>query len=135
MGVKKYKDTGRDTELRALLAQRLLVLDGGMGTMLQARDLKEADFGGAELEGCNENLVLTRPDVIADIHATYFNAGADIVETNTFGAVRHVLAEYGLQDQTAEIARAAARLAAAASHKLSTPGTPRFAADPLGPGT
>ena len=135
MGVKKYKDVGRDTELRALLSQRLLVLDGGMGTMLQARDLTEADFGGAELEGCNENLVLTRPDVIADIHTIYFNAGADIVETNTFGAIRHVLAEYGLQDKTAEIARAGARLAVAAARKLSTPGKPRFAAGSLGPGT
>jgi len=133
--MKRYGDNGRDEELRALLSQRLLLLDGGMGTMLQARQLTAADFGGEALEGCNENLILTRPDVIRDIHETYFAAGSDIVETNTFGAVRHVLAEYGLQDKTSEIARAGARLAVEAARKLSTPAKPRFVAGALGPGT
>ena len=72
--------------LRELLAERILVLDGAMGTMLQQRDLISADFGGAALEGCNENLVRTRPDVVLDIHRKYFEAGSDIVETNTFGS-------------------------------------------------
>ena len=93
-----FSDRGREEELRELLHRRLLVLDGAMGTMLQAHDLKAADFGGPELEGCNENLVFTRPEIIRGVHEAYFAAGADIVETNTFGGVRHVLAEYGLQD-------------------------------------
>jgi 5-methyltetrahydrofolate--homocysteine methyltransferase len=131
----RFKDKGRDEELRALLSQRLLVLDGGMGTMLQAANLTAKDFGGAELEGCNENLVVTRPDVIGGVHAAYFTAGADIVETNTFGAIRHVLAEYGLQDKTVEIARAGARLAVEQARKFSTPQRPRFAAGAVGPGT
>ena len=71
-----------------LMAQRVLVLDGAMGTMLQQRDLSAIDFGGVALEGCNEVSVRTRPDVVLDIHRKYFAAGADIVETNTFGGRR-----------------------------------------------
>src|ERR1700736_2063738 len=89
--------------LQELLSQRILVLDGAMGTMLQQRNLTAADFGGPALEGCNENLVKTRPDVVLDIHREYFKAGADIVETNTFGGTRVVLAEYHLQDQAHEL--------------------------------
>jgi 5-methyltetrahydrofolate--homocysteine methyltransferase len=130
-----YKNRGREEELRALLKKRLLVLDGAMGTALQARNLTAADFGGPALEGCNENLVLTRPDVIADIHEDYFKAGADIVETNSFGGMAHVLGEYGLQDKVVEINGAAARLAAGAAKKYSTPEKPRFVAGSMGPGT
>ncbi len=86
----------RIAALRAHLARRILVLDGAMGTSIQAHDLDAADFGGPELEGCNENLVLTRPDVIRGIHEGFLAAGADIVETDTFGATPLVLAEYGL---------------------------------------
>ena len=100
--------TERAQQLGELLRQRILVLDGAMGTMLQQADLTAEDFGGAELEGCNENLVLTRPDVIPGIHRKYFEAGADIVETNTFGSTRIVLAEYGLAD--AALTRSAAPL-------------------------
>src|SRR5580693_1256031 len=82
--------------LRELLTERILVLDGAMGTMLQQRNLTAADFGGAALEGCNENLVRTRPDVVLDIHRAYFAAGSDIVETNSFGSTPLVLAEYDL---------------------------------------
>jgi 5-methyltetrahydrofolate--homocysteine methyltransferase len=71
--------------LKELLTERILVLDGAMGTAIQARNLNAEDFGGAHLEGCNENLVLTRPDVILDIHRGYLEVGADIIETNTFG--------------------------------------------------
>jgi len=74
--------------LRELLAERILVLDGAIGTMLQARTLSVADFGGPAFEGCNENLVRTRPDVVLDIHRKYFEAGSDIVETNSFGGTR-----------------------------------------------
>src|SRR2546428_12379698 len=103
--------SGRDdrTELlKAILDERIMVLDGAMGTMIQQRDLTADDFGGAALEGCNENLVLTRPDVIRDIHKEYYGAGADIVETDTFGSTPLVLAEYGLADKCFEINVAAA---------------------------
>ena len=97
--------------LRQALQQRILVLDGAMGTMIQAADLRAADFGGAALEGCNEHLNLTRPDVVRAIHRAYLDAGADCVSTNTFGCAPYVLGEYGLADRAWEIARAAARVA------------------------
>ncbi|MFI5363299.1 MAG: methionine synthase [Elusimicrobiota bacterium] len=134
-GRPTFADRGREDELRELLHRRVLVLDGAMGTMIQARDLKAADFGGPELEGCNENLILTRPDVIQDVHEAYFKAGADIVETNTFGSIRHVLAEYGLQEKAREISRKGCELARAAAKKLATPRRPLYVAGSLGPGT
>jgi 5-methyltetrahydrofolate--homocysteine methyltransferase len=97
--------------LREALGQRILVLDGAMGTMIQAADLTADDFGGAALEGCNEHLNLTRPDVIRGIHRAYLDAGADVLSTNTFGCAPYVLGEYGLADRAWEISRAAARLA------------------------
>ncbi|MCG3147643.1 MAG: Methionine synthase [Verrucomicrobiae bacterium] len=112
------------------LNQRILVLDGAMGTMIQQRDLTAADFGGPALEGCNENLVLTRPDVIRDIHRQYYAAGAHIVETNTFGATPLVLAEYGLQDKCREINIAAAKLAREAAVEFNG-----FVAGSMGPTT
>ena len=75
------------------LASRILVLDGAMGTEMQRCDLHAHDFGGPEFEGCNENLVLTRPDVVLKVHREYLDAGADIIETNTFGSMGVVLAE------------------------------------------
>lgn len=122
-------------DLRAALAERLLVLDGAMGTMIQRLDLGPADFGGAHLEGCNENLVLTRPDAVAGIHRAYLEAGADIVETNTFGATPLVLAEYGLAEKAREINRVAAALAVTEARAASTPGRPRFVAGSIGPTT
>src|SRR5258707_4994441 len=80
--MRNFKEIGKD--LRELLGQRVLVLDGAMGTMLQQRDLTAADFGGAALEGCNEVLVRTRPDVVLDIHRAYFAAGAGIFENHNF---------------------------------------------------
>jgi 5-methyltetrahydrofolate--homocysteine methyltransferase len=121
--------------LRELLTQRILVLDGAMGTMLQQRNLSAADFGGPALEGCNENLVRTRPDVVLDIHRKYYEAGADIVETNTFGSTPLVLAEYGLQVDAHELSRRAAELASQAAHEFSTPAKPRFVAGSMGPTT
>ncbi|TMA69110.1 MAG: methionine synthase, partial [Deltaproteobacteria bacterium] len=123
------------TRLRALLAERILVLDGATGTYLQGRDLGPADFGGEAYEGCNEHLVLTRPDVVREMHEGYLAAGADIVETNTFGGTRIPLAEYGLADKVREINATAARLAREACAKFETPDRPRFVAGSMGPGT
>jgi 5-methyltetrahydrofolate--homocysteine methyltransferase len=121
--------------LRELLSQRILVLDGAMGTMLQQRHLSAQDFGGPALEGCNENLVRTRADVVLDIHRKYFEAGADIVETNSFGGAPIVLAEYGLAADALELNRLAASLARQAADEASTSGKPRFAAGSMGPTT
>src|SRR5580692_8205664 len=104
--------------LRDLLSQRILVLDGAMGTMLQQRSLSAEDFGSPALEGCNENLVRTRPDVVLDIHRKYFEAGADIVETNSFGGAPIVLAEYGLAADAAELNRLSAQLARQAADEF-----------------
>ena len=79
-------DIDRINQLKSLLQERILVIDGAMGTAIQDRNLGPDDFGGAEFEGCNEYLNLTLPEVISDIHQTYLEAGADILETNTFGA-------------------------------------------------
>ena len=89
--------------LREALASRILVLDGATGTAMQNIELTADDFGGAELEGCNENLCATRPDVVARVHDGYLAAGADIVETNSFGSTPLVLAEYGLQREAFEL--------------------------------
>jgi 5-methyltetrahydrofolate--homocysteine methyltransferase len=121
--------------LRELLSERILVLDGAMGTMLQQRNLTAEDFGGAALEGCNENLVRTRPDVVLDIHRKYFEAGSDIVETNSFGGAPIVLAEYGLAAEAHELNRRAAELARQAADELSTMAKPRFVAGSVGPTT
>ncbi len=121
--------------LDELLQERILVLDGAMGTMLQQEHLTGADFGGPALEGCNENLVLTRPDVLTGIHRKYLEAGADIIETNSFGSTAIVLAEYGLADKAYEISRVAAELARRAADELSTAAKPRFVAGSMGPTT
>jgi 5-methyltetrahydrofolate--homocysteine methyltransferase len=121
--------------LRELLSERILVLDGAMGTMLQQRNLTAQDFGGAALEGCNENLVRTRPDVVLDIHRKYFEAGSDIVETNSFGGATIVLAEYGLAADAHLLNRRAAELARQAADEFSTPAKPRFVAGSVGPTT
>src|ERR1700730_3596627 len=121
--------------LRELLTQRILVLDGAMGTMLQQRNLNAADFGGAALEGCNENLVRTRPDVVLDIHRKYFEAGSDVVETNSFGGAPIVLAEYGLAGEAHSLNKRAAELARQAADEFSSAQRPRFVAGALGPTT
>jgi 5-methyltetrahydrofolate--homocysteine methyltransferase len=125
----------RNRLLEGLLAERILVLDGATGTALQARDLTAEDFGGVQLEGCNENLVLTRPDVILDVHCGYLEAGADIVETNTFGGTAIVLAEYALEDKVQLINETAARVARQAAAEFSTSNKPRFVAGSMGPTT
>ncbi|HYL97834.1 MAG TPA: homocysteine S-methyltransferase family protein, partial [Blastocatellia bacterium] len=121
--------------LEELLSERILVLDGATGTAVQARELTANDFGGPHLEGCNENLVITRPDVVLDIHRGYLEVGADIIETDTFGGTGIVLAEYGLQDRVHEINEIAARLARQAAAEYSTANKPRFVAGSMGPTT
>jgi len=116
-----------------VLKQRVMVFDGGLGTQIFAANLTLADFNN--LENCPEVLVLSRPDVIQSIHESYFAAGSDTVETDTFGASKIVLSEFGLQDQCREINRKAAILARNAANKFATPDRPRFVAGSVGPGT
>ena len=117
------------------LQKRILIIDGAMGTMLQQENLTADDFGGEELEGCNENLVLTRPDVLAKIHRAYLEAGADMICTNTFGATPLVLNEYGLGSKAEEINIRAVELALSAVEEYSTADWPRFVAGAIGPTT
>ncbi|MEK3684724.1 methionine synthase [Paenibacillus sp. FSL R10-2736] len=117
------------------LQQRILILDGAMGTMIQQVPLTGEDFGGDELDGCNEMLVLTRPEVIQDIHEKYLEAGADLIETNTFGATSVVLAEYDIPQRAREINLEAARLARNAADKYDTPERPRYVIGAMGPTT
>ncbi|MEO2202653.1 methionine synthase [Paenibacillus pabuli] len=121
--------------LHDALKQRILILDGAMGTMIQQVDLTGADFGGDDLDGCNEMLVLTRPELIQRIHEEYLEAGADLIETNTFGATSVVLAEYDIQDRAREINLEAARIARAAVDRFSTPESPRYVVGAMGPTT
>ena len=130
----------RGGALAAVLAERIAIIDGAMGTMIQRYKLGEADFRaarfadhGKDLKGNNDLLVLTRPDVILEIHAAYLAAGADLVETNTFGATSIAQEDYGLAHIAREMNVAAARLARQACDAASTPDKPRFVAGALGP--
>ena len=127
--------TDRTTESRYLqeLSRRVLVYDGAMGTNIQRYNLSPDDFGGKALEGCNDNLVLTRPDVIQAIHESFLAVGCDVVETCTFQSTPRRLHEWGLGDKVREININAARLARAACDKYATPERPRFVAASMGP--
>ena len=143
---------GMKSQLLELLAEKVLVFDGAMGTQLQNANLSDSDFvlptnsknplvsaaaeriGGKPLDGCNELLSLTRPEVVEAIHSAYFAAGSDLVETNTFGATSIVLAEYAIPELVHEMAYQSALIARRAADKHS--GTkPRFVVGALGPGT
>ena len=117
------------------IAQRVVVFDGATGSNLQTRNLTADDFGGASLEGCNEHLVLTRPDVIRDLHDSFLRVGVDAIETNTFGAFRVPLGEYDIADKTHEINVAAARIAREVASSYATADRPRWVAGSIGPGT
>ncbi|QOR84901.1 methionine synthase [Geobacillus stearothermophilus] len=121
--------------LEQQLQRKILVIDGAMGTMIQSANLSTADFGGEAYEGCNEYLTLTAPPVIRRIHEAYLEAGADIIETNTFGATRIVLDEYNLGHLALELNIEAAKLAKQAAEAFSTPDWPRFVAGSMGPTT
>jgi len=123
--------------LERLLApdRPVLVFDGATGTSLQQMNLTASDFGGAALEGCNENLVITRPDVVQAVHQQFLEVGADVIETDTFGAASIVLAEYGLEDQAFLLNKRAAELARTMADRYSTEAKPRFVAGSIGPTT
>ncbi|MDQ3081284.1 MAG: homocysteine S-methyltransferase family protein, partial [Gemmatimonadota bacterium] len=117
----------------AALENRVLIYDGAMGTSIQRFNLTPEDFGGKSLEGCNDNLVLTRPDVIQAIHESFLAVGCDVVETCTFQSTPRRLEEWGLGDKVREINVAAAQVARRAADKFSTPEKPRFVAASMGP--
>ncbi|MGB9191884.1 MULTISPECIES: methionine synthase [unclassified Acinetobacter] len=126
--------------LKELLAQRILIIDGAMGTMIQRHKLEEADYRGerfadwaSDLKGNNDLLVLTQPHIIQGIHEAYLEAGADIIETNSFNGTRVSMSDYHMEDLVPEINREAARIAKEACQKYSTPDKPRFVAGVLGP--
>ena len=128
------------TTLSATAADRILIIDGAMGTMIQMRKLDEAAYRGkrfadwpSDLKGNNDLLNLTQPDIICEIHEEYLRAGADIVTTNTFTSNRIAQADYGLQDESYELNLAGAQLARKASDAVSTADRPRFVAGALGP--
>jgi 5-methyltetrahydrofolate--homocysteine methyltransferase len=118
----------RSEQLVELLQEGIAILDGSTGVFLQTLGLTAQDFGGPDLEGCNEALVLNRPDVVRSVHDAYLEAGAHMVETDTFGGTPLVLAEYGLADRALEINRRAAQIAREACAAWSTPARPRFVA-------
>ena len=113
----------------------ILVFDGATGTSLQEMDLSAEDFGGAALEGCNENLVFTRPDAVQAVHRQFLEAGCDVIETDTFGAASIVLAEYDLETEAFAINKRAAELAREVAAEFSTAEKPRFVAGSMGPTT
>ena len=115
--------------------ERVIVFDGAFGTYVQDLDLSADDFGGLSLEGCNEYLCLTRPDVIAGMHAAFFDVGVDAIETASFGSFSTVLAEYGVADKAHELNVAAARIAREVADGYAADGRPRFVAGSIGPGT
>ncbi|MEX2179038.1 MAG: methionine synthase [Gemmatimonadaceae bacterium] len=122
----------RTTYLDAL-RERVLVFDGAMGTNIQLHPLTPDDFGGKALEGCNDHLVLTRPDVIQGIHESFLAVGCDVVETCTFQSTPHRLREWGIEEKAHELNARAARLARAACDRYATPERPRFVAGSIGP--
>ena len=117
------------------LSQRVMVFDGATGTNLQLMDLTLEDFGSANLEGCNEILVETRPDAIEQLHRSFLEVGSDVIETDSFGSFSVVLAEYGLESQAESLSRKSAVLARKVADEFSTPEKPRFVAGSMGPGT
>jgi 5-methyltetrahydrofolate--homocysteine methyltransferase len=140
MSARPSRPYTRGAALPAILRQRIAIIDGAMGTMIQQHRLTEADFRGErlaghprDLKGNNDLLVLTRPDVIGAIHAAYLAAGADIIETNTFGATSIAQEDYGLAHLAREMNVEAARLARRAADAAATPEQPRFVAGAIGP--
>ena len=127
------KPTAKKNAYLDALDKRVLVFDGAMGTTLQSRNLSAEDYGGAHLEGCNDALVLYNPQVILDVHRAFLQAGADVIETDSFRSNRITLADYGLQDRVLELNKKAANLARKAADEYFTLEKPRFVAGSMGP--
>ncbi|MGC2175844.1 MAG: methionine synthase [Acidimicrobiales bacterium] len=123
-----------DPYLKAL-SERVVIFDGATGTNLQLRQLSADDFGGANLEGCNELLVATRPDVIESLHRSFFDVGVDAVETDSFGSFSVVLAEYGIAERARELAFESASIARRVADSYASAGDPKFVGGSMGPGT
>ena len=117
------------------LESRVLLFDGATGTNLQSQNLNAEDFGGRHLEGCNEYLCISKPDAVRKVHYDFLNAGADVIETNSFGSTSIVLAEYGIENMSYELSRLSAQIARSCTDEYSTPEKPRFVAGSMGPGT
>ena len=138
--IKRHRQPDRSDDLRGLLARRILLLDGATGTLMQERQLVEADFRGERFSGHPEDLkgnydvlCLTRPDIVADVHRAYLEAGADLIETNTFSATAIAQADFGLEAHVYELNHAAARIARECADAAAADGRPRFVAGVLGP--
>ena len=130
----------RTAELSELMTRRILILDGAMGTMIQSYSLQESDYRGerfhdwpSDLKGNNDLLTLTQPAIIREIHAAYLDAGADIIETNTFNSTVIALRDYGMEQFAFELNRTAAQLARSVAGQYHTGDHPRFVAGILGP--
>ncbi len=123
------------TPFEQRLREKIIVFDGATGTNFQLMNLTTDDFGGEALNGCNEHLVFTRPDAVERLHASFFEVGCDVVETNTFGSTPIVLGEYDLADQAYKHNRRAAEIAKKVAQQFSTPNHPRFVAGSMGPTT
>jgi 5-methyltetrahydrofolate--homocysteine methyltransferase len=119
----------------AALRERVLIYDGATGTNFQLQDLHADDFGGAALEGCNEILVVTKPDAVEALHRSFLDVGVDVIETDSFGAFSVVLAEYGIAERSHELAMVSAQIARRVADSYASPGSPRFVAGSMGPGT
>ncbi len=128
------RPAGNDPYLAAL-AERVVIFDGATGTNFQLMDLHADDFGGAAMEGCNEILPITRPDLVEKLHRSFLDVGVDAIETDSFGAFSVVLAEYGIADRARELAHASAAIARRVADEYATATSPRFVAGSIGPGT
>jgi 5-methyltetrahydrofolate--homocysteine methyltransferase len=117
------------------LRDRVLIYDGATGTNFQLQDLHADDFGGAPLEGCNEMLVITKPEAVEQLHRSFLDVGVDVIETDSFGAFSVVLAEYGIAERSHELAMVSAQIARRVADSYASPGSPRFVAGSMGPGT
>lgn len=118
-----------------LIEERVVIFDGALGTNIQLLGLGPEDFGGAGFEGCNEILVATRPDLIQDLHSSFFEAGVDVIETDSFGSLSVVLAEYGISDRAYELSRTSAEIARDVADRYTTPERKRYVAGSIGPST
>ena len=118
-----------------ILQEKVVVFDGAMGTHLQGQNLTAEDFGGEHLNGCNEHLVVSKPSAVENVHRDYLEAGADVIETDSFGSTSIVLGEYGIAAMAYDLNFRAARIARDVADGFSTPDRPRFVAGSMGPTT